>query len=47
MTGLLYTTSTSDLGSNTVEKFQDVAQVELCILMFGRLGVSVGLAGVM
>jgi hypothetical protein len=47
MTGLLSTSCTSGLSSNTLEEFQDVAQVDLCILMFAPLGLSVGLSGVM
>jgi hypothetical protein len=47
MSGLLSTSCTSGLSSNTVEEFQDVAQVDLCILMFGRLGLTVGLGPVM
>jgi hypothetical protein len=47
MRGLLSTDCTSRLNSNIVEQFQDVAQVDLCILVFGRLGLSMGLGGMM
>jgi hypothetical protein len=47
MSRLLSTSCTSGLNSNTAEEFQDVAQVDLCILVFERFGLSVGLAGVM
>jgi hypothetical protein len=47
MSRLLSTSCASGLGSDAVEEFQDVAQVDPFILIFGRLGLSLGLGGVM
>jgi hypothetical protein len=47
MSRLLSICCTSGLSSNTEEEFQDVADVDLCTLVFRRLGLSVGLVAVM